>query len=409
MKKFVQILLVVFTLGIFFLIFYTGSNNLTNNEATLLNILLVLISVAATWIASHYYAEDSYKKAVAEVEKESQSKLKVYALKAAEKVTNLSSELKKLSIYLTDELEQDYEDNKQEIISREEKLQSIKYIVNTLKSINDTSLSDWGGVIGDEIEEKQEEEREREERIYQIVDEYSNIISNKDYYNNINHNFNESIEDIEKIDKLNQKIDLVIKNLDIKNPIIKKKNLKEDIYNVCPECNTQLQYRQRPKQKSVKMFNCEGCNTKLISKWDKDKGFFLETSKIIKEEIECPQCNQIQTINLSNILHSKHEGLCEKCGNLLIVIRKDDDIQIKNHLQYKIEKMENKITPKIIETVKECLPEQPWPTGINKSIAQKLNLSHREVSNIINILIERGDFLMQINGKLYAEKKDQIS
>ena len=72
-------------------------------------------------------------------------------------------------------------------------------------------------------------------------------------------------------------------------------------------------------------------------------------------------------------------------------------------------KMENKITPKIIETVKECLPEQPWPTGINKSIAQKLNLSHREVSNIINILIERGDFLMQINGKLYAEKKDQIS
>jgi hypothetical protein len=35
--------------------------------------------------------------------------------------------------------------------AREERIESAIHLIRTLKSVNDTSLSDWEGVIGDEL------------------------------------------------------------------------------------------------------------------------------------------------------------------------------------------------------------------------------------------------------------------
>lgn len=71
----------------------------TANEALLLSLFLTFLSIMGSWIASKYYSESSYNK-----------NLRVFALKAAEKVTNLSNELDRLSAFIQQDLkENEYE------------------------------------------------------------------------------------------------------------------------------------------------------------------------------------------------------------------------------------------------------------------------------------------------------------
>ena len=96
--------------------------------------------------------------------------LRTYALKAAEKVTNLSNELSRLSAYLQQELDYtDYRNTEEELQAKEERLESAIRLLSTLKSVNDTSLSDWQGVIGDELAEQREQIHEREQELRETL------------------------------------------------------------------------------------------------------------------------------------------------------------------------------------------------------------------------------------------------
>ena len=96
-----------------------------------------------------------------------------YALKASEKVNNLSNELNKLAAYLEQELSYvDYENPKEALSAREERIESAIHLIRTLKSVNDTSLSDWEGVIGDELEEQREEQIEKEEQLKELMERF---------------------------------------------------------------------------------------------------------------------------------------------------------------------------------------------------------------------------------------------
>ncbi len=57
----------------------------------------------------------------------------------------------------------------------------------------------------------------------------------------------------------------------------------------------------------------------------------------------------------------------------------------------------------IVERVRSALPAQPWPTGIHKAIANDLGLPHEVVSRYSTELIRRGDFVKQVDGKLFPE------
>ena len=47
------------------------------------------------------------------------------------------------------------------------------------------------------------------------------------------------------------------------------------------------------------------------------------------------------------------------------------------------------------------LPSQPWPDGIHKEIAEKLDVSPRMVNKYINELMARGGFMPQVDGQLF--------
>lgn len=58
------------------------------------------------------------------------------------------------------------------------------------------------------------------------------------------------------------------------------------------------------------------------------------------------------------------------------------------------------LDPELIARVAEALPQQPWPTGTHRVIAASLGLSNGTVSDVIQTLIQRGDFKQQIDGKV---------
>ena len=410
MKKFITVLLVIFIVLIFALIFYIGSKDLSNNETLLLTILLTMISILATYIASYYFSLDSLKKATEQINVENLSKLKTYAQKATEKVDNLSNELKKLSAYLKNELDQEYEDTNEEIISKDERIRSAIYIVDTLKSINDNALSDWKGVIPAEIAEREEKEKKKLEEIQNIIDRYNDIsfevrAEDTKYDEKENDFLNKQIEELRK------NIDLLVKNQsDIQMPMTIKRRggLKQDISNSCPSCSAVLTYRQRPLMNSVKDIKCNGCGVELISRWQTETGFYLELPKLLDENVSCPGCGFINTLKLNSKINSVCAGNCPGCGLALRVTRQVDRLLIRSHGAPTVQTTKDQITEELIEQVKKELPPQPWPVGIHREVGNKIGVPTRFVKQAMEILIDRGEAYVQHNGKIYIEKLSDV-
>lgn len=164
--------------GIIFCIYFISGENVSARESAMVGVILTILSILASWSMSHYYSESQHTKALKDVTEFHRTNIKTYARKAAEKVTNLSNELGKLSTYLEKELTRtDYDNAEEELSAKEERIESAIHITNTLKSINDTALSDWEGVIGDELEQRRAEQQEREEEIEDLLSRYESMIS----------------------------------------------------------------------------------------------------------------------------------------------------------------------------------------------------------------------------------------
>ena len=137
----------------------------TPNEALLLSLFLTLLSIIASWIVSRYYSESSYNKS-----------LRIFALKAAEKVTNLSNELDRLTVFMQEELKDDeYDSQAEALLAKNLRFEGAIHIINTLKSVNDRSLSDWQGVIGEEISAQREVQEEREETLRELLERLDSL------------------------------------------------------------------------------------------------------------------------------------------------------------------------------------------------------------------------------------------
>ena len=57
----------------------------------------------------------------------------------------------------------------------------------------------------------------------------------------------------------------------------------------------------------------------------------------------------------------------------------------------------------MLTTVTEILPRQPWPQGVHKDIAEKLDIKPALASRYIQELIKRGFFKDQTDGQVANE------
>jgi hypothetical protein len=398
-KNFIKgLFLLILVFGMIYIFYILKYETLTPNENTLFSLFLTILSIAATLVVSHIYSESSQEQAIKDVKEYYQSNLHTYALNAAEKVNNLSSELNRLSNYLQDALEtQEYDEGDKQIVVYEEKIASAIHSINTLKSVNDTSLSDWKGVIPEELDQKEEERQEREEKLEQIIDKYENIIQT------------DELESGKKIDQelINElsEIRRAIRYLQNSANIVRIKKttkpLKQVVENKCPGCNATLVYKQRPNIKGLKIVQCEKCQKQYLSKWNNDK-FIMEKEEMITENTICPWCTEEVGVSLSNFPYSSTVISCPECDNGIKVSRGTASLKVVKTGLAKYVK--NELNEDIINQVREVLPEQPWPTGIHKIISDKLGLQKSMISSAIAELIKRGIYNPQVNGKIYIPK-----
>jgi phage FluMu protein Com len=402
------ILLIGFIIGLIYTLYLFSSTDLTPRESTLLGTMLTICSTLASWMVTHIYADTQIRQAVEDVQERSQANLRTYALKASEKVNNLSNELHRLCIYLEDELNfNDYENIKESLNAREERIQSAVHIIRTLKSVNDTSLSDWEGVIGEELDQQREERREREDELVEVISRVEEIVEGQrqDFIGSQENTktLRSEVQDIKR-DLRSAISELGVPRLPTKVP---RKPTRENIESKCPECSTIVNYRQRPKENSIVGVTCKNpnCSSKLLSKYTEDTGFVLNKRVIEDKEVTCPKCSNINLIAIDPLPGINVSKICDSCNCNFRVISNQKGILIRE-LPGDIPKTsEVHLAPEMLEIIKNKLPPQPWVKHIHKEVAESLGITPRIVSIAIQELIKQGVFNPQLHGIVYVPKE----
>lgn len=356
---------------------------------------------------SHYYFIKSKESEIDKVNTIHNANLRTYALQAAEKVNNLSNELAKLSTFLRDYLQNPHEEDSRDVVLRvkEERIGSVIHIVEMLRSVNETSLSDWRSVIGDELDRKR-------------LDEAKIDIENKKILSDIL----DKIDDLSGDRNENSKDIMVTKELERFGQIISKMSESNSWHSresgasglqrptrnnyalaSCPECGNQIKVRLNSSMiVKIKAVTCQVCKTKLVTSQRNNGEPELLLREKKKEIVPCPQCNTANDCYLDNVIGATTEKKCNECHFSFRLSRS------QNGLVMRSESTVIRLTDEdaILDTVKLLLPPQPWPKGISHEIAEKLDKPKRIITKAINSLIERGDFKHQVGGKLYLNAEE---
>jgi hypothetical protein len=401
-----QFIIAILAIGILGCLIYISRAQLDNQSAALVSIILTLLSIVASYIASQYFAEKGHKEALEEVKAQHVDNLKTYAINAAEKVDNLSKELHRLTNFLEDELEKEYDDVLQGFRSRTEKIDSAIHIVETLKSVNDTSLSDWRGVIPEELEEKDEEQLERETELKELIDRVEDLTL-------MNAKAKKEGETIvtDRIDELRQQLIDVSRRIDGVRIRPKKASnipLQESVSTPCPNCKKEITYRQRPMKTSFKAVMCPACGEKYTARWHTDKGFVLEPNVLKEENIGCPACENLFQAQVPSLVYSTVQTTCPKCNAILKITRNTKDIKAKRTSAPKSAVAYPELSEEIIQEVQKAMPPQPWPKGTHKNVIETLGTSREVFNRAVQELIRRGVFHPQVDGKIYYTKDEIV-
>lgn len=287
-------------------------------------------------------------------------------------------------------------------MAKQERIMSAVHIINALKSVNDTSLSDWQGVIGDELEQQREEKLEKEEELRDLIAGVQALLTAQQHkVIGISDDSDELRDKIERIHRDLRQIASQTGGVPIKRPRTVQKR-RVDVENVCPDCQAVLRYRQRAKQNSSKAVECDKCNARFISRYHGDESFTIEPRMDIEEEYQCPFCHTLCNVMLDMIPSATVVTPCSECGELARVTRAISGLRISGV---------GAATPKVISediivAVEAQLPEQPWPKHIHKKVGIELKLANSVVQRAIQELIRRKKFKQQVGGKLYVEEQE---
>jgi LSD1 subclass zinc finger protein len=400
MSSFLKIIIGILVSGVVASIILLGTANLSARESGLLSLILFVFSVLATWIVTHIYSEISHVKAINDVKQVHQDNLRTYALKAAEKVNNLSRQLNLLSVYLQEELDaQDYTSPPEELLGKEKQIAGAIQIINMLKSVNDTALSDWKGVIGEELEEQEEVREEKEEEIRALMEKLHSVLATEMASQHYRPENTDALRS--EIESIRKELRLLVTDVVGTTPRTSRKFqlTRAIVENECPVCRAPLTYKQRAKPKGFKIVKCSSCNSKLVSRFDHEKGFTLEAARVVVEPSKCPKCQADVHVELGTLPGTIAFAQCPRCNERLRVARAAD--AIRTVIVPKPEAV-GELSEDIIASVQDNLPPQPWPDGTSKQVGKKLGLPHSVVSGCIRELIRRGVFKVQIDGTLFV-------
>jgi hypothetical protein len=381
------VLVVLCALGVLACLVSIGTGDLNARESLLLSVVLTIISIMGSWVLSRYYAETSFNE-----------NLRTFALKAAEKVDNLSKELDRLAVYLQQELDDtDYRNAPENLMGKEYRIEGAIHMLSTLKSVNDRSLSDWQGVIGKELDERREEQEQREEQLRELIERVDSLSLTQAATPTKNA---DALEGALKGEINAIRADLRVLASQVGGvPLRRSKTSRVEVDNPCPKCTSVVHYRQREKLNSVKAVRCSNCDARLVSLPAGD-GFRLVLREPIKESVACPGCDAPMDVLLDPVPGSSMLTRCRRCGGEVRVNRNSRDITLRLGAT---KNAPVALTEEIIANVERVMPPQPWPKGASRKVAEGLGLPQSTVAKAVKELIRRGKFQMQLEGRLYNE------
>jgi hypothetical protein len=392
-KNTFEILLTVgFFIGVVVCIFIISSDDLTSRESSVVSLFLTFLSIIASWLLSNIYGNSQHLQAIEEVKEMHNEKIKIFALKAAEKVNNLSQNINKLSIYLESELDAEYDLDTESLIGKEKIIESAIHSLTMLKSVNDTSLSDWHGIIDEEIEEQREAQEEREESLNQLTYRLESLT-----LKNEEDNKDDRLE--KQIETMKKDMRLLMAGVSGAHISVGKRKKREEIIKECPSCNNKLKFTQRSMKNSVKTIHCSSCGNLSSSCFiPANDDFLLVLKEKQQKETHCSGCGEKISFELDTAVKSRNIVDCGKCHKQVTAIRLENgEVKFTEGNEY----IASALTEDNIENVRKALPIQPWPKGIHKKVAIELNITNSAVRRAMEKLISRGVVKNQIDGELF--------
>ncbi|MGF1760024.1 hypothetical protein L4D76_19220 [Photobacterium sagamiensis] len=394
-----KILVAAFGLSLVAILITLSAVSLTEREVSLFSTALAMLSIAFSWLITDIYSESSKKTALQEAQDYHKENLKTYVINASEKVNNISNELNKLSLRLKEISKDSQGSDVEDVKIINEKIVSTTNIIESLKSFNDTAISDWKGIIGEDVKTFQQKENElKQKQIESLLLRIENL---------------EEIDNEQEDDQSAQSVLDARKDLDnllSDSGIILNEHKKiQHVTRKCPECNTTIGYDQHIRHSNIRSIRCPStsCNRLLVSEYDQDKNkFTLANNHLELLNQQCEICDSTVKIELPKIAKASESVTCH-CGNVITAKRKDGIVQIVNSKNPSVPRVI--IKDDLILKVQEKLPPQPWPRNIHKTVAYDLGISNRTVQRVIKHLIEKGVFYEQKGGELFAWRKVETS
>ena len=368
-------------------------------ESVLLSLFLTFLSVMASWLASRYYADYSFNK-----------NLRTFALKAAEKVDNLSQELDRLTAYLQQEIETtDSGLTPAEALRlKDARIESAIHIIGTLKSVNDRSLSDWQGVIGDELDAQKKRRQQQEADLRDLVQRLETLYSERAPGSAMGGDGPRSAALEQEVEALKQDLGVLVSQVSGVSVRRAKstKARRETIQNDCPQCLHPVEYRQRPIPNSIVNVGCGQCDANLYSRYENGE-FYLRLRDPIAETIACPSCGKANRLDLDPVPGgAPTEARCRKCGVLLRASRTAGGVSVK--WVGPAQTLPATVAPPIVPELTEAILQQvqaalpPQPKGTTRQVAEQTRLPLALVNEAVDRLIQRGVFRAQENGVLVS-------
>lgn len=370
-------------------LYVSFTKTLSANECLMVGILVTVFSILVSWILTHIYSQVALQSRTEEVRKQHEENIRTYAVKAAEKVFNLSGELNRLIENLRNVLE-DYDEEEDPFVYNlvlRERITSTVHLVETLKSMNDTFLSDWKGVIGEQIQQQQNlekqiseiaEEVERQKRIKEQLE--SQFVSYAE------------LEDIEThIKEAEKQLYQKVLQLPFRaRPVISKPK-KQDIVVECPACGMGNIVSMRPRKGARKAFQCKECKEHLKVVYETESEF--EVEKIPMEEFseKCPLCGGKIEGSIAGYPGAMKDFVCAECNCEILVTKKKDGVNVRQS------RKGVEIPQKLLEKIYRELPEEGLDKDMHKIIADKLGLSNSLVYRAIKMLKTQGKISAQGN------------
>ncbi len=379
-----------------FIIISAAKTNPTSGESLMLGTLISIFSVIATILVSHFYYNLSSQSASEDAKRSYDEKIRTFARKAAEKVFNLSNEFARLAENLKAAVEdsEEEETNKITILVLREKMHSAIHILETLKSMNDTSLSDWRGIIGEDLQLQ----RQLELQINDELEEQRELIEKLQARVDV-----EALEPLEeRLKQVESRLSEKILALPFAFRPLKTRQKKEEVQIICPGCNVENTVKIRARAGALKLFPCIGCKHFVVVKYLNEKEKSTEMAAEVTLEVGCGVCKAALRYLMPEVTGAQVNVVCENCGAAVNAVNTKEGIKYQG---FRVVELNGKF----LELVLANVPPKPWPQGMSKDIAKKLGVSNSTIDKAIGGLIKAGRLEPSYPAGIHTEFNDPLA